>query len=142
MNKKTHCSEGIVQKIEGDYVYVLMQISSACAKCHAKSVCLPSESRNELLKIKNSENITFSEGEKVIIAMEQKLGGKALRIGYLYPLLILITLLILVYEISAHELLAVLSSLAGVILYYFFLYLFNRKKKIDNHFVFQVQKIS
>jgi len=142
MEQKTHCREGIIQKIEGEYVYVLMQISSACAGCHAKSVCIPSQTKNELLKIKNSENFSFSEGEKVIIEMEQKLGGKALRIGYLYPLIILATLMILVYKITSHELLAAFASFAGVIGYYFFLYLFNRKKKIDRQFVFSVRKMA
>ena len=141
MEKKTFCREGIVQKIEGDYVHVLMKISSACAGCHAKSVCLPSQSKEELLKIKNSENIAFSVGEKVFIHVEQTLGGKALRIGYLYPLIILTTLLLFVYKVTSHELVAVFSSLAGVGLYYFFLYLLNKQKKIDRQFVFHIRKI-
>ena len=140
MTQKTHCREGVVRKIEGDDVYVLMRINSACAECHAKSVCLPSQTKNELLKIKNSENTAFSEGETVMIEMEQKLGGKALRIGYLYPFIILITLIIFVYKMTAHELIAAASSFFGVILYYFFLYLVNRKKKIDSQFVFYIRK--
>ena len=140
MEKKTVCREGIVQKIETDYIYVLMKINSACAECHAKFVCFPSQTKNELLKIKNSKNVTFSEGEVVTIEMEQKFGEKALRIGYLYPFIILITLLILIYKVTAHELLAAFSSLGGVIFYYSLLYLFNKKKKEDKRFVFHVRK--
>ena len=140
MNQKTHCREGIVKKIEGDDVYVLMQVNSACAECHAKSVCLPSQTKNELLKIKNSENITFSENERVMIEMEQKLGGKALRIGYLYPFFILIMLMIFVYKLIFNELIAAFSSFVGVASYYFALYLFNRKRKIDRQFVFHIRK--
>jgi len=140
MEQKTLCSEGVVQKIEGHYVYVLMQINSACAGCHAKSICIPSQSKNELLKIKNSENVAFLEGEKVFIEMEQKLGGKALRIGFLYPFIILMTLIILIYKITSHDLLTAFSALTGVILYYFSLYLLNKRKKIDNQFVFHIRK--
>jgi sigma-E factor negative regulatory protein RseC len=140
MSQKTHCRTGVVQKIEGDNVYVLMHIHSACAACHAKSVCIPLQTKNELLKIKNSTNTVFSEGEKVLVEIEQKHGGKALRIGYLYPFIIFIILIILVHRITAHELIAAFSSFAGITLYYFFLYLFNKKKKIDRQFVFYIRK--
>ena len=140
MNQKAHCREGVIQKVESDCVYVLMKISSACAGCHAKTVCIPSQTKNELLKIKNSENIVFSEGEEVIIEMEQKLGGKALRIAYLYPFLILIVLILLIYQSTSHELVAAIIAIAGIIFYYFCLYIFNKKKKIDHQFVFHVRK--
>ncbi len=140
MEQKTVCNTGVIQKVEGNMIYVLMEIHSACAGCHAKSICIPSHSKNELLKIKNDENLHFEAGEKVKIEMERKLGGKALRIGYLYPCILFIAAIFIVYRVTGHELIAAFLAFAVVALYYFLIYLFNRKKKIDRQFVFHVRK--
>jgi len=141
MEQKTLCKEGIVKKVKGDYVDVLITVSSACSACHAKSFCIPSENRDVVLPTKNRENAVFSEGEKVSVEMEQKLGGKALRIGYFYPFVILMAILMAIYKLSQNELLAAFSAFVGVALYYFFLYLSNRKKKMERKFVFYIKKL-
>jgi len=141
MEQKTLCKEGIVQKIKDDYVDVLITVSSACSACHAKSFCIPSEKRDVVLPTKNREKAVFSEGEKVSVEMEQKLGGKALRIGYFYPFVILMILLIGIYKLTDKEVLAAFLAFVGVALYYFFLYLSNRKKKMERQFQFYVKKL-
>ena len=56
MNKEDHniCREGVIRAIDGDSLQVEIIVSSACSGCHAKSICIPSDRRQEIITVKNT----------------------------------------------------------------------------------------
>jgi sigma-E factor negative regulatory protein RseC len=139
---KTVCNEGVVKFIDGEFITVEISVHSACSSCHAKSICLPSENKNQLVKAKNINNETFQIGELVSIYMKESLGKKAVIIGYVIPFIVLFATLFISNYFLEKELLSALIALGFVGLYYFIIRLLNRKNKIDREFVFFVKKLT
>ena len=134
------CQTGRVLRIEKNGLWVEVLVESACAACHAKSVCLSSERRQQEVFAHCSEPEMFAVGETVRLSMRKQVGHKAVRIGYLYPLLILLASLLISHHFIANELICVAIALGCTALYYVLVWAF--KKKLDTGFRIEALKIS
>lgn len=132
------CREGIVRAVNGDEITVEVIVSSACSGCHAKSICIPSDRRQERIVVKNTRNEQYEIGETVELLLETSAGNKAVLIAYVLPLLVLMVLLFGCYAFTNKELLSVGVSLLGVILYY--LILKTVGKSLDRKIIFGIRK--
>ena len=131
--------EGTVASICGNTMVVRIVSSSACSGCAAGSYCIPFKNREKDVNIDNFSG-NFVSGERVKVVMRQSLGFRALCIGYIAPFAVVITTLLLVYQITENELASGLSSLLVLIPYYLILKMFNQK--ITKTFGFSVEKIN
>ena len=111
---------------------------SSCASCHAKGVCAVSDVENKYVEIEDANNL-YKLGEGVNIILEQKQGFKALWLGYVLPLLVLLLAMIITYSITHNDGLAGLVALGVLLPYYFILYLLRAYLK--NKFTFKLKKI-
>lgn len=130
--------EGIVQSIEGLNVTVKMTVNSACAGCHAKSLCSAADSRDKVVVAQNVNGADFAIGETVTVQLRQTLAMKAVIICYLVPFIILFSSFCLMYAICPIEWVNVLVSLSLTALYYIILWFF--RKKIEKNVTFVVNK--
>lgn len=137
--ENTICKEGIVRAVRGEDIDVEITVSSACSECHAKSICMPSEQRQEFVTAQALYGETFQIGERVHLVLKQKAGWKAILIAYLIPFLVLIAALFGSYAIFHNELASVIASLLFLVAYYFLLKHFRHK--IDKQFTFFVTKL-
>jgi sigma-E factor negative regulatory protein RseC len=135
------CNDGIVKEIYSDYLMVEMTLQSACSACHAKSVCLHSQRKDEIIKVKKDEDASFDIGEKVHIQIEQKKGTVAILYAYFFPFMVLLFGFIILNKLIYNELISALLSILLTAFYYFLLWFINRKQKIDNQFQLQAKKI-
>ena len=134
MNEETNiCREGIVRAVNGDDISVEIIVSSACSGCHAKSICIPSDRRKEIITVKNTRHEEYRVGETVELLLETSAGNKAVVLAYVLPLLVLMALLFGCYALTHHELLSVGISVLGVVVYYLVLKSFSKgmEKKIE-----------
>lgn len=132
------CREGVVKDISDGEVLVEIIVSSACSGCSAKSICIPSERREERIWAKNPENIHFEMGETVNLQLASSAGNRAVLLAYVLPLVILTILLLVTYFTTKRELLSIFVSFLGVVLYY--LILKNFSGKIEKKMNFYVTK--
>jgi sigma-E factor negative regulatory protein RseC len=137
--ENTICKEGIVRAVRGEDIDVEITVSSACSECHAKSICIPSDQRQEFVTAQALYGETFQIGERVHLVLKQKAGWKAILIAYLIPFLVLIAALFGSYAIFRNELASVIASLLFLVAYYFLLKHFRHK--IDKQFTFFVTKL-
>ena len=131
--------EGTVSSICGNSMTVRIVAASACGGCAAQSCCMPSGNRDIDIRVDGFSG-DFVSGERVRVIMRQSLGLRALCIGYLAPLAVVLTILPVVYVITGNELASGLLALFSLVPYYFILKLLNRK--ISKTFGFTVQKIN
>lgn len=117
---------GIIKKMDSRKYYVSITPQSACASCHAKSVCNVTELHDEIVEVPRKESDEYKAGDKVEILMEKSLGTKAVFLGYIAPFLLLFFTLIVALNIFESQGIAGLISIGILIPYYFILY-FNRK---------------
>lgn len=132
------CREGIVRAVNGDDISVEIIVSSACSGCHAKSICIPSDRRQEVITVKNTRNEEYRVGETVELLLETSAGNKAVLFAYVLPLIVLLVLLFGCYAFTHNELLSVGVSVLGVVVYY--LVLKSAGRKVERGIEFGVRK--
>jgi sigma-E factor negative regulatory protein RseC len=129
---------GRVDAVTPNDIRVVIISQSACASCHAKGACTASDVSEKIVVISKT-NHNFLVGETVKVLLKQSLGFKALFLGYILPLIVVIVSLF-TYSAFLSEGKAGLLSLATLLPYYAILYLF--KNKISKQFNFDIEKIS
>lgn len=131
--------DGIIEHIEGDVAHVKISSESACAACHAKGVCGAADQQDKYLDIEVS-GTEYREGEAVKVLVARHLGFRAVALGYVYPFLILMAVLVALTVAGIGELRAGLFALLSLPPYYLILYLV--RKRLGKSFTFSIQKTS
>ncbi len=128
---------GVIKEITPRSIKVSLLNVSACSTCHTKGTCSVSDVDNKVIDVINSGG-RFSKGDTVKVAFEKSLGPLALVIGYLAPFVLLMLVLIISLSITNDEVVAGLTSLISIGVYYLFLTLF--RKKLKSTFTFRILK--
>jgi sigma-E factor negative regulatory protein RseC len=81
--------EGIVQQISATKALILINRSSACAGCHSRSACMPSE--NKEMTVEAINDINAQVGDRVQVSVPTSSLLKATFLVYFVPVLALIT---------------------------------------------------
>jgi sigma-E factor negative regulatory protein RseC len=129
--------EGIIDRIEGELAHVKIQSESACASCHAKGVCSAADQEEKHLDVP-LRGIEFKPGEVVQVQVSRHMGFRAVALGYVYPFLLLMAVLIGFTAAGTGELQAGTYALLSVVPYYLVLYLL--RKRIGSAFTFSMKK--
>ena len=131
--------KGRIDSIEGSRVKVHFVTMSACANCHAKSVCSASGMENKEIEVTDPSG-RFQEGEEVKVLLKQSLGFRALFYGYVLPFALLLIVLFSFSALFNNEVVIGLSSLGVLVPYYLIIY--YRRNYFQKSFTFYLQKIS
>jgi len=129
---------GVVESFKDNIVRVGFVSHTSCASCNAKGVCAVSDVDSKFVEVKVDAS-TWEVGESVNIILERKLGFKALWYGYVFPLLVLLTALIITYAVTGKDGLAGLVALGVLLPYYMVLYFF--RNYLTSKFQFTLKKL-
>lgn len=131
-NKIIH--SGVIKSTGVDCLYVEIMQASACADCRVAGNCHASEAKVKVVDVYCRDVARYHVGERVIVSTTSQVGLMAMLYAYLFPLMILMTTLILVRICTRSDGWAALSALAILIPYYIVLYLFRERIKEQVHF--------
>ena len=132
--------DGIVDSIEGDCIHVRIVQVSACAACGAKSLCSAAESKEKIVDVYGADTEAYRVGQRVMVEGAAAMGMKAVRLAFLFPLLLLVAAIaVAMWLTSDNEAVAALSAL--LLLTAYFLMLFACKKRLLNEFKFTIREI-
>ena len=132
--------DGIVDSIEGRCIHVRIVQASACAACGAKSLCSAAESKEKIVDVYGADTTAYQVGQRVMVEGAASMGMKAVRLAFLFPLLLLVAAVALVMWLAdGNEALAALAAL--LVLTVYFLLLFVNKKKLAREFTFIIKPI-
>ena len=132
--------DGVVDSIEGDCIHVRIVQASACAACGAKSLCSAAESKEKIVDVYGADTNAYQVGQQVRVEGAATMGMKAVRIAFLFPLIMLVATIALVMGLTdSNEALAALAALIALTLY--FLVLFACKKRLMSNFSFAIKPI-
>ncbi len=130
--------EGFIKNINNNSVLVRIVSQSACSACHAKGSCSAAEIQEKDIEVTDFHG-TFKVGESVNLVMKQSQGYTALLIAYVYPFLLVFTILLITTSSGLGDLKSGILSLAILIPYYLIVYAL--KNKIRKKFNFSIRKI-
>ena len=134
-NEITH--PGKVIEMTPDFTTVEITVSSACASCHAKSLCGMSESEDKVIMLPTDPYATYNVGDEVMVCSKMSMGLKAAWISYVIPLAVLMALILTLTSLGVNEFLSAASAIGAVGLYYFIIWLF--REKLSNEFTFYIK---
>lgn len=114
---------GYVSKIDGNRIEISLVGNINCAACNSKAACGVSDSDTKIVEIHNNDK-DLSINEQVDVVMQNSLGLKAVFWGYVFPFILLFSVMIIA-SLFVKELIAGLLALFILIPYYLLLY-FNQ----------------
>jgi positive regulator of sigma E activity len=126
-----------VKHVNADSLLVTIISRSACSACHARGACTIADRQEKEVEITRFTK-TYQQGEEVTILFKESSGLKALFFGYLVPLLMLITALVISLRVTQNEGISGLISLGILIPYYSTLYFFRHHVK--KMFQFEIEE--
>lgn len=119
-------SEGVVE--------IAISTGTACSACHAGSACIMGSDGMRSIRIRTEKK--YSAGEKVTVTMEQSQGRRAVIIGYVIPLVVLLASFVIFSMAGIGELFICLASFAALAACYFIIWLL--RDRIGKHFTFKI----
>ena len=136
--KKSVDHKGTIIEITESNIRVEIINKSMCAACHAKGFCTTGDTKDKIIDVAYFNRGEYSVGDSVVVTMRRSMGFKAVWISYVIPLLILLIFLLTLHSLGFGELLAGLSSVLAVGVYYLVVYLL--RDRISTDFVFTIAK--
>lgn len=137
MKKNEIQHSGEILEITPEFTTIKIIASSACASCHAKSLCGMSEEQEKIIMLPTDPYTFYKVGDTVQVATKMTMGLKAVWISYVVPLAILMILILTLSGVFEKEYLRGLVAIGGVAVYYFIIWLF--RGKLNNEFIFYIK---
>ena len=128
---------GIVEQVSGNRVVVLIGQTSACAGCHAASMCMASERKEK--RIEGTLLDSVQTGDEVEVMVKEQMGWLAVLLAYIVPFVLLVAAVAGFNRLGWSEAQAGTAALASVAIYYVILRLF--RNKLQRKFTFEIKKI-
>lgn len=133
-NNITH--DGVVVKVDGRDVSVMIVQHSACSGCHARGACTASDSKEKII-IADSQGVSYAVGDKVTLVGSNSMAWTALLLAFVVPMVLGMVVLFAAVPWLG-EMKACLAVLAFLALYYVVIALNNHRLK--TRFVFTLIK--
>ena len=128
---------GKIIDIDPDFTTVEILVSSACSECHAKGLCGMSEAQEKVIMLPTDPYQQRKVGDEVLVRTKMTMGLKAVWISYVIPLVILMILVLSLSSVIENEFLRGGIAIAGVGLYYLFIWLF--RDRLSDQFEFYIK---
>lgn len=121
---------GVVYKIGKKSITVKITAHPSCSSCHASGLCNASGTVDKFFEVPLQDEFETGQNVRVITSLSN--GFRALLLGYVVPLAVLVTSLIILTATGSGELTAGVASVILVAIYYLILFLSRDKieKKI------------
>ena len=101
--------DGIVRQVNPNNVIVEFSSDFNCSGCHAEALCNISGKHDKSIEITGNYNV--SPGDTVTVLMKEAMGYKAVILGYLIPLMLVIAGLSVMVSIGLKEFIAGIGSI-------------------------------
>jgi sigma-E factor negative regulatory protein RseC len=128
---------GKVIEMTPDFTSVEITVSSACASCHAKSLCGMSEEQDKVIMLPTDPYASYNVGDQVQVCTKMSMGLKAAWISYVIPLAVLMALILILTSVGVNEFISAGAAIGGVGLYYFVIWLM--RERLNNEFTFYIK---
>lgn len=128
--------EGIVTEVSPQLIKVRIVNESACASCHAKGSCTTADLQDKIIDVYQSES-NVQPGQKVMLLGKKTLAPKAVLIAYVYPIILILSVLITTFYLTNNEILA--GGLALLVLVPYYIVIFLLKDKLKKTFSFTIK---
>ena len=129
--------KGRITDINPDFTTVEIISESACASCHASSLCGMGESTKKEVTVRTTIG-DWAPGDEVEVVLKRTMGLKAVWVAYVVPLLLMMAVLLALTSVGVGELASGLAAIAAVGVYYLGVYIL--RDRLKNDYTFYIKK--
>ena len=130
--------KGKIVDIASDFITVEIVAESACASCHASSLCGTLDATHKAISVPATLG-DWQVGQEVQVFLKRSMGFKAVWLAYAIPLLVLLAVLLGLNSAGMGELASGLIAIGAVGIYYLVLWLF--RGRLQNEYSFYIKEI-
>lgn len=134
--------EGVVVKVDAASRIVTVGVSADedCSSCPAARLCGVASSSSRTVQVAVTSPSLYRPGQRVTLRGSERMHRKAVMLATVLPCIALIAIMTLVWLLTANELVAALSGVGAMCL--FFIVLYMMRNKIAHEFAFEIVPIS
>jgi positive regulator of sigma E activity len=107
---------GVVTAVRGSVADIEIIQRSACSSCHIRALCVAGESAPRTVQAPSDG--TLAPGMSVILSMDERIGWLGVVMGFVLPLMLVVTVLFSLRGLVRREEIAGLLALASLVPYY------------------------
>ena len=138
MAQETVSHTGKVLSADPQFIQVEIVSESACGACHAKGLCGVGEQKVKQITVPTPVAPFYEVGEEVFVDLKASMGHKAVWIAYALPLVVLLAVIGILLKAGAGELVAGLSGIGAVAVYYLCIWLL--RDRLRDQYIFTIRK--
>ena len=128
---------GRIISITPEVTTVQIVSESACAACHARSLCSLGDSKLKEIELPTRGWDNLKVGDEVDVVLRASMGHKAVWLAYVVPLVLMVAALLGTLAAGGAELVAGLVAIAVVGVYYLVIWLL--RDKLKNAYIFNIK---
>ena len=110
----------------------------ACGSCHAAGLCGMADAAEKAVELPTDPYATYGVGDEVELLLKASMGMKAVWLAYCIPLIVLLGVILGLFALGVGEVVAGLSGIGAVGVYYFLLWLL--RDRLRNEYVFTIKR--
>ena len=129
---------GRVVRMTPQVTTVAIEQHSACSQCHAAGLCGMADVVEKAIEVPTDPYAKYGVGDEVEVLLKASMGMKAVWLAYFVPLVILLVAILGLISLGVGEVVAGLSGIGAVALYYLLLWLF--RERLQNEYVFTIKR--
>ena len=116
----------VITKIKGSKLTLTLDRKTACADCHAKETCAILTCHKQTFEVNINKPHSYHIGQEVILSAPNKNLLFAVFLGYIAPLILVLSSLFITHYYTQNELFSSSISLGLLAFYYIILSISNR----------------
>ena len=135
--KEEIAHKGKVIRITPQVTTVAILQHGACASCHAAGLCGMADVAEKAVDVPTDLHATYGLGDEVDVVLKASMGMKAVWLAYFIPLLLLLGAILGLIGLGVGEVVAGLTGIGVLALYYLGLYLL--RDHLRNEYIFSIK---
>ena len=129
--------KGRIVRMTPQTTTVAIEQHGACGSCHAAGLCGMADAVEKTVELPTDPYASYGVGDEVNLVLKASMGMKAVWLAYCIPLLVLLGAILGLIALGVGEVVAGVSGIAAVGVYYFLLWLF--RDRLKNEYVFTIK---
>ena len=130
--------KGRIVRMTPQITTVAIEQHGACGSCHAAGLCGMADVVEKAVELPTDPYASYVVGDEVDLVLKASMGMKAVWLAYFIPLVVLLAVILGLIALGVGEVVAGVSGIGAMGIYYFLLWLF--RDTLRNEYIFTIKR--
>ena len=130
--------KGRIVRMTPQITTVAIEQHGACGSCHAAGLCGMADVVEKAVELPTDPYASYGVGDEVDLVLKASMGMTAVWLAYFIPLVVLLAVILGLIALGVGEVVAGVSGIGAMGIYYFLLWLF--RDTLRNEYIFTIKR--